>query len=125
MLFAPPAGLSLQQHPGAAWVVVRNSSISDFVAGVEPLSLLRSHVVAAKERKLPVYGGGETDLVWLNQCVLKLQLLVDWSIIWSKDVSCQHFFDHLIFTSLNLMIAMKILWVFIQLVGQRKQFGDL
>lgn len=48
MLFAPPAGLSLQQHPGAAWVVVTNSSISDFVAGVEPLSLWRSHVVAAR-----------------------------------------------------------------------------
>lgn len=36
---APPYGLFLQQNPGAARVVDTNSSISDFVAGGEPLSL--------------------------------------------------------------------------------------
>ena len=60
----PPAGLSLQQHPGAAWVIVTNSSISDFVAGGEPLSLsLSSHVVAAiaTRQGLP---GKRAQCVW-------------------------------------------------------------
>lgn len=50
----PSAGLSLQQHPGAAWVVVTNSSISDFVAGGEPLPLyLRAVAAIATSQWLP------------------------------------------------------------------------
>lgn len=36
-----PTGLSLQQYPGAAWVPLKDSSISDFVAGGEPFDQLK------------------------------------------------------------------------------------
>lgn len=67
MICVPPAGLSLQQHPGAAWVIDTNSSISDFVAGGEPLSI--SLAAAATNQWLPgcdAYSVEEVRLDWMS-----------------------------------------------------------
>lgn len=69
MFCAPPAGLSLQQHPGAAWVIFKNSSISDFVAGGELLSLSHSSVVASRWKSFPFVEEVSSNKVTCSVCL--------------------------------------------------------
>lgn len=61
MVCAPSFGLFLQQHPGAAWVVNTNSSISDFVAGGEPLWLSVSAMWWRLRRRISDCKTGKTE----------------------------------------------------------------